>query len=164
MVCWPDLADCGGIVAVVARAIGIDVGRRRIGVAISDVTRTLARPLMTLRVASADDGVARVAQEVTRLVSEPDGVSTVVVGLPVRLDGSRSSQTSQVEAFIAELQPKIAVPIVTIDERLSSVEAESRIAVRIKDWRVRKQKLDAAAAAVILQDYLDRPGDGHHGV
>lgn len=148
---------------LVSRAIGIDVGKRRIGVAISDVTRTIARPLMTLLVDSTDDGVTRVAQEVTRLVSEDDGVSIIVVGLPVRLDGSPSAQTSHVETFVAGLRKKIAVPIVTIDERLSSVEAESRIAVRVKDWRARKQKLDAAAAAVILQDYLDRPEDGHQG-
>jgi putative holliday junction resolvase len=124
--------------------MGIDVGERRIGVAISDATRTLARPL-------------------TDLAAEDDSVSTIVVGLPVRLDGSASEQTSRVTAFVAALKKKISVPVVTVDERLSSVEAESRIAVTSKDWRERKKKLDAAAAAVILQDYLDSADNVHSG-
>lgn len=135
--------------------MGIDVGTRRIGLAISDVTRTLARPLKTIDVADADEGVRRVADEVTRLAAEDDSLSTIVVGLPVRLDGSSNNQTSRVTAFVAALKGRTSVPIVTADERLSSVEAESRIATRTKDWRERKKKLDAAAAAVILQDYLD---------
>jgi putative Holliday junction resolvase len=139
----------------IVRAMGIDVGERRIGLAISDVTRTLARPLKTLEIANADDGVRRVVAEITRLASEDDSLSTIVVGLPVRLDGSANEQTSRVTEFVSRLRQNATVPIVTIDERLSSVEAESRIAVRTKDWRERKKKLDAAAAAVILQDYLD---------
>jgi putative Holliday junction resolvase len=135
--------------------MGIDVGTRRIGLAISDVTRTLARPLKTIEAASPEDAVGRVADEIARAAAEDDGVSTVVVGLPVRLDGTASEQTARVTAFIAALARKTPIAIVTADERLSSVEAESRIAGRAKDWRERKKKLDAAAAAVILQDYLD---------
>jgi putative Holliday junction resolvase len=145
----------------VVRAIAIDVGERRIGVAISDVTRTLARPLKTIEIASADDAVRRIADEATRLASEDDGLSIVVVGLPVRLDGTPNAQTPRVKAFVDALKQRISVPIVTVDERLSSVEAESRIAVRTKDWRERKKKLDAAAAAVILQDYLDSSHNTH---
>jgi putative pre-16S rRNA nuclease len=96
----------------------------------------------------------------TRLAGEDDSLSTIVVGLPVRLDGSASDQTSRVAGFIAALKQKTSIPIVTADERLSSVEAESRMASRTKDWRERKKKLDAAAAAVILQDYLDRVSSG----
>ncbi|HUK35090.1 MAG TPA: Holliday junction resolvase RuvX [Vicinamibacterales bacterium] len=135
--------------------MGIDVGERRIGLAISDPTRTLARPLKTLEVVSAEDAVRRVAAEIALLAREDDSLSTIVVGLPVRLDGSASEQTSRVSAFIDALTLSTALPIITVDERLSSVEAESRIAVHAKDWRERKKKLDAAAAAVILQDYLD---------
>jgi len=135
--------------------MGIDVGARRIGLAISDVTRTLARPLKTIEIANARDGVQRVADEVVRLAAEDDGVGTIVIGLPVRLDGSPSDQTARVAEFIGALKQQTSIPIVTADERLSSVEAESRIAVSTKDWRERKKKLDAAAAAVILQDYLD---------
>lgn len=139
----------------IVRAVGIDVGQRRIGVAISDATRTLARPLKTLDVSGGHDAVDRVAAEVMQLAAEDDSVSTIVVGLPVRLDGSPNDQTPRVTAFIAALKTKVSVPVITVDERLSSVEAESRIAVTSKDWRERKKKLDAAAAAVILQDYLD---------
>jgi len=147
---------CGGRCDYnIVRAVGIDVGARRIGLAISDVTRTLARPLTTIEVSNADEGVTRVAAEVARLAGEEDGVSAVVVGVPVRLDGSASDETARVMNFIAKLKPRIAAPVVTADERLTSVEAEQRIAHRTKDWRERKKKLDAAAAAVILQDYLD---------
>jgi putative holliday junction resolvase len=137
------------------RAMGIDLGERRIGVAISDATGTLARPLKTLEIANADDGLRRVVAEITRLLEEDDSLSTIVVGLPVRLDGSPNAQTSRVTAFVSALRQSTPVPIVTIDERLSSVEAESRMAMNTRDWRERKKKLDAAAAAVILQDYLD---------
>ena len=135
--------------------MGIDVGMRRIGLAISDVTRTLARPLKTIEIANAEDGVRRVADEVAQLAREEDSLATIVVGLPVRLDGSANDHTARVSAFISALKQATSIPIVTADERLSSVEAESRIARRTKDWRERKKKLDAAAAAVILQDYLD---------
>ena len=138
--------------------MGIDVGKRRIGLAISDVTRTLARPLMTIEVASADEGVARVVAEVRRLSGEDDSLSTIVVGLPVRLDGSPNDQTPRVAAFVAALKQQTSINVVTADERLTSVEAESRLAVRTKDWRERKKRLDAAAAAVFLQDYLDGGG------
>lgn len=135
--------------------MAIDVGTRRIGLAISDRTRTLARPLVTIEITGADDGVRRVAAEIAKLASEEDGLSTIVVGLPVRLDGSPNDQTARVKAFIAALTAQTSIAVVTADERLTSVEAESRMATRVKDWRERKKTLDAAAAAVILQDYLD---------
>jgi putative Holliday junction resolvase len=136
--------------------LAVDVGGRRIGLAISDPSRTLARPLATLQVKSAADGVARVADEIARLQHDDDGLASIVVGLPVRLDGSPGDETARVAAFVDALRAKTAVPIVTADERLTSREAESRLSVRERDWRERKKKLDAAAAAVILQDYLDR--------
>jgi RNAse H-fold protein YqgF len=76
--------------------------------------------------------------------------------MPARLDGTPNDGTARAVAFIAALKALTALPIATEDERLSSREAESRLAVREKDWRKRKEKLDAAAAAIILQDYLDR--------
>lgn len=135
--------------------MSIDVGQRRIGLAISDATRTLARPLKTLEIVDAEDGLRRVVAEIAQLATEDDSLSTIVVGLPVRLDGSPNEQTSRVRAFVSTLRERTQLPIVTIDERLSSVEAESRMAINTRDWRERKKKLDAAAAAVILQDYLD---------
>ena len=138
------------------RVVGLDVGERRIGVAVSDVTRTLARPLGVLRPAGLDvDAVRLSADEIGRLAGEEDGVASIVVGLPRRLDGTPTDMTRRVEQFARQLEARTALPVTLQDERLSSREAESSLALREKDWRVRKQHLDAAAAAVILQDYLD---------
>jgi putative Holliday junction resolvase len=141
------------------RVLGIDVGRKRIGLAVSDPTRTLARPVGTLHVGD-DDAVARLADEVARLAAEEDGLALIVVGLPTRLDGSAGEETPRVEEVIARLRTRTAIPIVTADERLTSREAESRLARRERDWRKRKERLDETAAAIILQDYLDwaKPG------
>ena len=137
------------------RILGVDVGRRRVGLAISDPSGTLARPLTTLSIAG-ETAVERVAQEIEKLKSDADGLDAVVVGRPARLDGSASEQTSEVASFVSRLRARITVPVHEEDERLSSREAESRLALRQRDWRKRKARLDAAAAAVILQDYLDR--------
>ena len=139
-----------------ARVLGIDVGQRRVGLAVSDPTGTLARPLMTLTVTGPADALTKVAKEIARLAAEDDGLASIVVGRPARLDGSATDETARVEAFIEALASLARLPIFPTDERLTSVEAESRLALRERDWRRRKQKLDAAAAAVILQDYLDR--------
>jgi putative Holliday junction resolvase len=147
------------------RILGIDLGSRRIGLAISDVSLTLARPLATLTVRreAADnerDVAHRVVElalgEIVRLSAEEDGLSRIVVGMPARLDGSATEQTVRATAFVAALRERTSIPVVTEDERLTSVEAESRLAHRERNWRKRKAQLDAAAAAVILQDYLDR--------
>ena len=126
------------------------------GLAISDASRTLARPLETLTVANEADAVDRVARRIEELDQEDVGIATIVVGMPSSLDGTPTPQTAQVLAFIARLKSRTALPIATEDERLTSREAESRLARREKDWRKRKAQLDAAAAAVFLQDYLDR--------
>lgn len=136
--------------------LGIDVGRRRVGLAISDPTQTLARPLTTLSVGD-HDRLDRVAEAIAALAREDEGIAAVVVGLPVRLDGTDNEETKKVAAFIAGLRARVEVAVFQAEERLSSREAESRLALRERDWRKRKEKLDAAAAAVILQDFLDRP-------
>src|SRR5262245_29972160 len=138
------------------RVLGVDVGARRVGLAISDATRTLARPLTTLNVTSDGEAIDRVAETIGVLASEDDGLSAVVVGLPAKLDGTPTDATARVRAFVDALAGRVAVPVTTEDERLSSREAESRLALRERDWRKRKARLDAAAAAVILQDFLDR--------
>ena len=135
--------------------VGIDLGDRRIGVAVSDASGTLARPLTTIhRGASDADAVERLHTMIAELTTD-DEVGAVVVGLPTRLDGSPNRQTQRIGAMVTLLSARLTVPVVTYDERLSSREAEERLSVREKDWRKRKAKLDAAAAAVILQDYLD---------
>lgn len=139
-----------------ARIVGLDVGERRIGVAISDASRTLARPLRALRTTGLDgDALDLVVAELGRIAAEDDGIGAVVVGLPRRLDGSASPMTPRVERFGARLHARMELPVMFQDERLTSREAESRLAMREKSWRARKERLDAAAAAILLQDYLD---------
>lgn len=142
------------------RIVGLDVGERRIGVAVSDATLTLARPVGVLHVASLDTNALDIAAaEIRRLAAEEDGVARLVIGLPRRLDGSDTGMTPRVSTFATDLARITQLPCVLQDERLTSREAESRLAVTDKDWRSRKRRLDAAAAAIILQDYLDtRPG------
>jgi putative Holliday junction resolvase len=136
--------------------VGLDVGERRIGIAVSDATGTLARPLGVLRPSGLDvDAVDVVMTEIARLAAEEDGLGAVVVGLPRRLDGTATHMTPRVEQFARQLAIKTLLPVTLQDERLSSREAESRLALNDKNWRSRKARLDAAAAAVILQDYLD---------
>jgi putative Holliday junction resolvase len=154
------------VYALCVRALGIDYGRRRIGLALSDATGMLARPWKTI--AAAGGGPSRVAAtlaaEIAALQAEEDGLSAVALGYPRRLNGDRTEETAAVEVFAALLRPLVNVPVVLQDERLSSREAESRLARSEKDWRKRKPQLDAASAAVILQDYLDaqvRPASRH---
>jgi len=136
------------------RVLAIDVGERRVGFAISDPTRTLARPLATLTVVPGQ-ALDTVAHKIAQLASEDDGVAEIVVGMPVHLDGSPSEQTTRVAAFVDGLRTRTPIPIRMADERLTSREAESRLAVNERDWRKRKKTLGAAAAAILLQEYLD---------
>jgi putative Holliday junction resolvase len=144
------------------RVLGIDYGAKRIGLALSDATATLASPWRLLQRPSSEADTVRVMiDEIDVLAKHDDGLEAVVIGWPRRLDGSPTHQTALVETFARALEAQIAVPVVLQDERLSSHEAESRLAAREADWRKRKAKLDAVAAAIILQDYLDgrvRPG------
>ena len=144
------------VYALWVRAIGIDYGRKRIGLALSDPTGLLARPWKTIASAGGPARIAAVlAAEVAALAAEDDGISAVALGYPRRLNGERTDQTAAVEAIAALLRALVAVPVVLQDERLSSREAESLMSRSEKDWRKRKPLLDAASAAVILQDYLD---------
>jgi putative holliday junction resolvase len=140
------------------RALGIDYGRKRVGFALSDATGLLARPWKTIEVDGDPAAVASsVAREIQELRNDPDGLDAVVIGWPRRLSGDANAQTALVEALAAHLRSLVDISVVLQDERLSSREAESLLARREKDWRKRKPLLDSAAAAVILQDYLDSP-------
>ena len=145
--------------------LGVDVGERRIGLAISDVSATIARPLRTIQASGTlPERIDAVVDAITELEQEADGLGAVVVGLPRSLDGRAHAQTGRVQDFVDALRGRTRLPVSLQDERLTSREAESRLALREKDWRTRKPKLDAAAAAVILQDHLDRrPGAGDQG-
>jgi putative Holliday junction resolvase len=136
--------------------VGLDVGARRIGMAISDATATLARPLAVLRPAGLEaDAPQTVATKIADMRSEDDDIATLVVGLPSRLDGSDNEMTPRVRVFATAIAQLTGLPVVFQDERLTSREAESRLALTRKGWRARKTLIDAAAAAIILQDYLD---------
>jgi len=138
------------------RILGIDDGRRRIGLAVSDPTGTLARPAET--VAGCDDPRAaarEVMAALRRIEAGDEPIGAIVVGLPLRLDGTPNEQTDHARALAAELRRLTGLDVVLQDERLTSREAENRLALRERDWRVRKKRLDAAAAAVMLQEYLD---------
>lgn len=136
--------------------LGIDYGARRIGLALSDATATLASPWrLVQRPPSEAETLRLMIAEITTLADDADGLEAIVVGWPRRLNGTPTDQTPIVEAFASALKSQLKVPVILQDERLSSHEAESRLAAREPDWRKRKARLDAAAAAVILQDYLD---------
>ncbi len=138
------------------RVLGIDYGSRRIGLALSDATGTLASPWRQLqRPPSESDTVDLLVAEIERLLAEDDRLEAVVLGWPRRLNGSATDQTPHVEKLARVLEQRIPVPVVLQDERLSSHEAEARLAINQRDWRRRKGKIDAAAAAIVLQDYLD---------
>jgi putative Holliday junction resolvase len=145
------------------RVLGIDYGARRIGLALSDATATLASPWRMLQRPPSEAQTLRILiTEITTLAQDEDGLEAGVVGWPRRLDGSPTDQTPIVEAFARALKAQLDVPVILQDERLSSTEAESRLARRERDWRKRKQQIDAAAAAVILQDYLDHRSRTQH--
>jgi putative Holliday junction resolvase len=137
------------------RVVAFDVGTRRTGVALSDATATLATPWRTL----AGPGVGEARALVRELVAAEEGLAAVVVGLPKRLDGSPTHLTAHARAFADALR-ELGVPVVLQDERLTSVDAEARLAISERDWRRRKARLDAASAAVLLQEYLDQQAAG----
>jgi len=139
----------------------LDLGRKRIGVALSDISGTLATPWRTLDGTGSVGEVAdRLATVLGELADSDDGVGGVVVGLPSHLDGRPHEGATWVRQVAEAVRRQVGLPVALQDERLTSVEAEQRLAVRERDWRKRKARLDAAAAAVFLQEYLDaRPRD-----
>jgi putative Holliday junction resolvase len=138
------------------RVLGVDYGQRRIGLALSDATAILATPWRTVAAAETPARSADlVAGDIHELRTTGDDVSAIVVGLPRRLNGEDTDQSQAARDFAGALAARTGLPVELQDERLSSREAESRLALRERDWRRRKARLDAAAAAVILQDFLD---------
>jgi putative Holliday junction resolvase len=130
------------------RVLGLDLGERRIGVALSDPSGWLASPLMVLRCKSREADLAAIEQLV-----QQHGVERVIVGYPRSLDGTVGPQAQRVEKTVAQIQKRLQVPVKLWDERLSTAQAERLIHEAGK--RVSRERIDAAAAAVILQSYLD---------
>jgi putative Holliday junction resolvase len=136
------------------RVLGLDLGDVRIGVAISDPDRRLALPLGTVQVGRPPGEMRQIAD----LVVEHD-VTLVVVGEPVSMDGVRRERASHAASFAEALRAMLAVPVVLQDERWSTVEAERALRDAGASGRRRRSVLDAAAAQVILQAWLDAAGD-----
>lgn len=132
-----------------SRWLGLDIGEKRIGVAISDETKTLARPLLTLTRASKQEDFARL----TTLCREQQ-IDKIVAGLPKTLRNEEGPQARRVRRYANELHTALGLPIDFWDERFSSVDAEERLAAASRKPR-RKGDIDSAAAAIILQEYLD---------
>ena len=130
------------------RILGIDYGDVRIGIAMSDETAFLASPLTTVQNGKG------AADEIAALVREHK-VKTVVIGLPLNMDGSAGPATEKVRKFSEKLAKKTDVPIVESDERLTTVTAHHNLREAGLDGRQRKGVVDMAAAQVILQDWLD---------
>ena len=131
------------------RILGLDVGERRIGLAISDPNGQVAVPLKTLHRTDKVDAIPTIAA----LVIE-EAVEGIVVGLPLRMDGSSGTQAEIVREFVEGLLASVKVPVTLWDERLSTVQAEQLLRGR-PGSRKDKPEQDALAAAIILQGYLD---------
>ena len=132
------------------RILALDHGSKRVGVAVSDETKTIAQPLEYIPAEPFADFLARLRE----LLLEKE-IDLILIGLPRNMDGSYGPAAQKVETFIAVLKTAITVPIKTWDERLTSAQA-NRILIQAKVRRdKRKEKVDKMAAAILLQSYLD---------
>ncbi|MCE5265627.1 MAG: Holliday junction resolvase RuvX [Deltaproteobacteria bacterium] len=134
------------------RILGIDYGGRRIGVAVCDELGMTAQGVGTIIRKNRDTDIAAIASYVERF-----GVEKIVVGYPLRLDGSEGIQCEKVDRFIARLRSRFSVPVIRWDETCSTKEAEALL----RETGVRREKrkgiVDRLAASIILQGYLDEP-------
>lgn len=130
------------------RVLALDLGEKRIGVALSDRLGWLATPLTVLSCSSREAELAAIEE-----LAHKHQVERVIVGYPRSLNGTIGPQAQHVEAYVRQLRAHLQVPVVLWDERLSTAQAERLI--HETGRRVRRERIDAAAAAVILQSYLD---------
>lgn len=137
------------------RVLALDVGDERIGVAISDESGFLARPLETVRRQRGPASFHRLAE-----IIAAQGVGTIVVGLPLLPDGAEGRQVQSTRAYVRGLEAHVTVPIIYWDERYSTQRAASALLEAGSGRERRRRRIDAAAAAVILQDYLDERSGG----
>jgi putative Holliday junction resolvase len=132
------------------RILALDHGTKRIGVAVSDETKTIAQPLEFIPA----EPFAGFLERLKQLIREKE-VDLILVGLPRNMDGSYGPAALKVQAFVAALQNALTIPIKTRDERLTSAQA-NRILIQGNVRRdKRKEKVDKMAAAILLQSYLD---------
>ena len=132
------------------RSMGLDIGDKKIGVSLSDPSRTLASPLTTI-IRSSDE---QVINEIIQLVNKHK-VEQIIVGLPYSLNGDIGKQARKVLEFKEKLAQSIVAEFAMQDERLSSVSANQKLREAGKKGSKLKNEMDAAAATIILQSYLD---------
>jgi len=130
--------------------VGLDVGRRRIGVAASDPTGFLASGVRVIQRATLERDV-----EAVRSLVESLGAAQVVVGYPLSMSGEAGPQAEETERFVEALRLRTSVPVILWDERLSTLEADRRMQEAGVSGRKRRQRVDVAAAILVLQSYLD---------
>jgi putative Holliday junction resolvase len=132
------------------RYLGLDLGKARIGLALADDVLRTARPLEVVAHVSEREDLARIAA-----VAREWEVGQAVVGLPLNMDDSEGPAARHARAFAARLGEALGVPVALHDERLSTFEADDRLRGRGVAPRDRRARIDAEAAAVILQGWLD---------
>jgi len=132
------------------RLMGLDIGDKRIGVALSDPDKILARSLRVVRRRSQEADMALIAS----LVEEHE-VEKIIIGHPLLLDGRAGEQATRIESYAAELRTVLGIPVVLWDESYSTQRAHEAMIEAGRGRKERKERLDAVAAAVILQDYMD---------
>ncbi len=132
------------------RILALDPGTKRIGVAVSDETKSIAQPLETVPAEPFADFLARLKQ----LLVEKE-IDLILIGLPRNMNGSYGPAAQKAEAFAATLKTAITVPIVMRDERLTTLQANKMMIQGNVRRGKRKEKVDQTAAAILLQSYLD---------
>ena len=132
------------------RIIGLDYGEARIGVAVSDVMGMIANPMPTISEKDREKQLEKVME-----VIKSCGAEKIVVGLPMRMDGTMGHRADYTKEFAKELSERSSLPYVMWDERLSSAEAHRTLETGGVSGKKRKTKVDKIAAVLILQTYLD---------
>jgi len=146
-----DIEDLPPLLAREARLLGLDVGTKTIGMALSDVTRSVATPFDTIR-RSKFTADAKTIREVV----EKNQVGALVIGFPLNLDGSEGPRAQSTRAFARNLAAHVEVPMVFWDERLSTAAVERHLIEADASRKRRAEVVDRMAAAYILQGALDR--------
>lgn len=133
-----------------SRVLGIDYGERRLGLAVSDPMAIIAKPFKIIDRKIIPDYISEILD-----IAEEQNVYKIVVGLPLTLKGEFSPQTRVVQDFIDQLRQAGKIPVVHVDERLSSVAAKRSLQEQGVKTGFEKGRVDETAAAIILQEYLD---------
>jgi putative holliday junction resolvase len=145
-----DPENPSGKAQVPGRRMGLDVGDRTVGIALSDELGWTAQPFQTLRRKRLQEDL----ETLGRIASE-ENVREVVVGMPLHMSGVEGRQARKVKSFAAGLEEKVSVPVVFWDERLSTAAAERILLEADLSRAKRRKQVDKVAAAIILQGYLD---------